>query len=318
MTVSWLRRTAVLTIACASAALLTACGSGTVDSAIRPSRFVVFGDGLSDVGQTGTRYTVNDGSVNIWAQQLASRYGVGLTAVSAGGSGYAVGNARVTLHPDAAGVASTPTVTEQIDTFLASDSPKSSDLILVGGGISDVLANFAAYRAGTMTSDQAVAASRTAGTELGAQVRRMVNAGARYVMSTGVYDIGRSPFGTASGQASVLTSQVTAFNTALELAIANLGDNVLFVDAQYYYNLQIGVPGSYNFDDGTTVVCTSVDAGNGIGTGTGQLNSALCNTGTIKSGVDYSKFEFADNVYFTPVANRQFGNYAYDRLRLRF
>ncbi|QHI98914.1 GDSL family lipase [Xylophilus rhododendri] len=318
MTVSWLRRTAVLTIACASAALLAACGSGTVDSAISPSRFVVFGDGLSDVGQTGTRYTVNDGTVNIWAQQLASRYGVGITPQSSGGTGYAVGNARVTLHPDAAGVASTPTVTEQISSFLASDSPKSSDLILVGGGTSDLLAGFAAYRAGTITSDQYVAQARTAGTELGAQVRRMVTAGAKYVMSTGVYDLSRSPLGATSGQGTLLSAAATAFNTALELAIADLGANVLYVDAQYYYNLITAYPSSYSFTDSGTVVCTSVDSGPGIGIGNGQVNSALCNTGTIASGLDINLYEFADFVYFTPQAQRLFGNYAYDRLRLRF
>lgn len=318
MTVSWLRRTAVLAIACASAALVAACGSGTVESAISPTRFVVFGDGLSDVGQTGTRYTVNDGSINIWAQQLASNYGVNLTAQSAGGSGYAVGNARVTLHPDAVGVASTPTVTEQITSFLAVSAPKSSDLIMIEGGLSDIIYNFAQFNAGTITSDQFVAAAKQAGTELGAQVRRMVTAGAPYVMTTGVYDVGRSPLGTATGQSSLLSTASTAFNTALELAIADLGSNVLYVDSQYYYNLQIGVPSSYSFTDGTTVVCTSVDPGVGIGTGTGQISSALCNAGTIQSGLNYTLYEFADNVYFTPQAQRLFGNYAYDRLRLRF
>ena len=194
MTVTWLRRTALLAFACASTALLGACGSGTVDSAISPSRFVVFGDGLSDVGQTGVRFTVNDGSVNIWVQQVAAGFGVGITPSSAGGSGYATGNARVTQHPDAAGVASTATVTEQITSFLASDSPKSSDLIVVEGGTSDLIYNFASYRSGNITADQFTAAATQAGTELGAQVRRMVTAGAKYVMTTGVYDLGRSPW----------------------------------------------------------------------------------------------------------------------------
>lgn len=318
MIVSWLRRTAVLAVACASAALIAGCGSGTVDSAISPSRFVVFGDGLSDLGQNGYRYTVNDGSVNIWTQQLASNYGVGVSPVSLGGSSYAVGNARVTLHPDAAGVAATPTITEQITTFLAAGAPKSSDLIVIEGGLSDIISGLADYRVGTTTSAQYIAASTQAGTELGAQVRRMVSAGAKYVMVTGTYDVGRSPFGTATGLSSVLTSASTAFNTALELAIADLGSNVLYVDSQYYYNLQIGVPSSYSFNDAVTVVCTSVDPGNGTGVGTGQISSALCNTGTIQSGLNYTLYEFADNVYFTPQAQRLFGNYAYDRLRLRF
>ncbi|MCZ2496848.1 GDSL family lipase [Xylophilus sp. Kf1] len=328
MTVSWLRRTAVLAVACASAALIAACGSGTVDSAISPTRFVVFGDGLSDVGQTGRRYTVNDGSLNIWAAQLASRYNVNITAASAGGSGYAVGNARITLHPDAAGVASTPTVTEQITTFLAAGAPLSTDLVLVGGGTSDIVAGFATYRAAVAANGSAAAATAAAtafnasatqaGNELAAQVRRVVNAGARYVMATGTYDLSRSPLATATGLGTVLGNASTAFNTALLLGISDLGSNVLFVDAAFYYNNITGVPSSYSFTDASTVVCSSVDAGAGIGTGNGQVNSALCTSGTIKPGLNPNVYEFADNVYFTPQAQRLFGNYAYDRLRLRF
>ncbi len=318
MTVSWLRRSAVLTLVCASAALLAACGSGTVDSAISPSRFVVFGDGLSDVGQTGTRYTVNDGSVNVWAQQLAFRYGATITAASAGGTGYAVGNARVTLKPDAAGVATTPTVTDQISTFLAAGAPGGNDLIMVGGGTSDIVAGLASFRAGTTTAAQFNAAASAAGTELSAQVRRLVNAGAKYVIVTGTYDLSRSPLAAATGQGTVLNGASTAFNTALLLGIADLGSNVLFVDAAFYYNLITGTPSNYSFNDSTTVVCNSVDPGPGIGIGANQVNSARCNTSTIVNNLNYTLYEFADLVYFTPQAQRLFGNYAYDRLRLRF
>ena len=59
MTRNWLRRTLVLA-ACASAALLAACGSSTVESAVTPTRIVSFGDALSDVGYAGKRYTIND------------------------------------------------------------------------------------------------------------------------------------------------------------------------------------------------------------------------------------------------------------------
>ena len=62
--------------------------------------------------------------------------------------------------------------------------------------------------------------------------------------------------------------------------IVDLGANVLYIDAAYYVNLYTSSPGSYSFDNATTPVCTSVDAGNGIGIGTGQVNSALCNSNT--------------------------------------
>ena len=258
--------------------------------------------------------------MNIWTQQLASRYGVNLTAASAGGSGYAQINSRISLKPDAAGVSTTPTMTEQIGTFLASGAPRSTDLFLIGGGTSDILAGFAAYRANPTTAGAAqfTAAATQAGTELGNQVQRLVNAGARYVLVTNLYDVSRSPLGTSSGQAAALTAATRGFNDALKLSIQNLGSNVLLVDAENYFNLVISFPTSYSFTNGTTVVCTSVDPGNGIGAGTGQINSGLCNSGTIASGLDPALYEFADNVYFTPQAQRLFGNFAYDRLRLRF
>ena len=73
----------------------------------------------ADLGQGGSRYTVNDGSVNIWTQHVAASFGVPLAPAAAGGTSYATGNARVNAKPDAAGSSATPTVTEQIDSFLA-------------------------------------------------------------------------------------------------------------------------------------------------------------------------------------------------------
>jgi phospholipase/lecithinase/hemolysin len=70
--------------------------------------------------------------------------------------------------------------------------------------------------------------------------------------------------------------------------------------------------------DGLGLVCTSVDAGAGIGTGNAQINSALCNTNTIVAGVDYNRYVFADRVYPTPQAHRLFGEYAYNRVRARW
>ena len=133
MAANWMRRTA-LVAAVASAALLAACGSSTTESAIAPERFIAFGDANSDVGQKGTRYTVNDGSVNNWTLQVAANYGKPLAAASAGGKSYAVGNARVKEKPDATGNAATPTITEQIDAFLASGTFGAKDVVFVSGG----------------------------------------------------------------------------------------------------------------------------------------------------------------------------------------
>ena len=74
MSSHWMRR-GLLALASASALLLAACGSGSIESQLQPTRVVVFGDGFSDVGQTGKRYTVNDDGINIWTQELAASFG---------------------------------------------------------------------------------------------------------------------------------------------------------------------------------------------------------------------------------------------------
>ena len=317
MAANWMRRT-VMVAACASAALLAACGSSTTESAITPARFIAFGDASSDVGQNGSRYTVNDGSVNNWTLQVVANYGKPLSAVSAGGNSYSVGNARIQAKPDAAGKAGTPTVTEQIDTFLASGSFAAQDVVILSGGISDVIAGMAAVSAGTQTEAAMVAASRKASEDMAAQVRRLVNAGAKYVMVTCTYDLSKTPWAKAIGREALLADASSRFNEGLLVNIVDLGAHVLYVDLAYYVNLYTSVPANYGFNNATAAVCTSVDPTNGIGIGAGQVNSALCTSGTLLAGADPIRYAFADPVYFTPVVNRLFGVYAYDQVRQRW
>ena len=321
MAVNWLRRS-VLAAACASAALLAGCGSSTIESALTPARFVAFGDGFSDVGQVGgKRYTVNDGAVNNWTQQVAATYGITLTPVSAGGTSFAQGNARINARPDAAGNAATPTVVQQIDTFLSASTFKESDVVLLGAGTADLVAQAAGVAAGAQTREQMLAQAQQAGNALGEQTLRLVKAGAKYVVVAGVYNLGRTPWAEGQGQAQIdlLTDASSKFNQALLIAIEKQGANVLYVDAAYYFNLVTGSPSSYGFDNADDPVCTSVDAGNGIGIGAGQVNSALCTTATLRPNVaNYNRYVFADRVYATPEAHRLFGTYAYDRLHARW
>ncbi|MCJ0765870.1 SGNH/GDSL hydrolase family protein [Variovorax terrae] len=317
MTTTWLRR-AVLTAVCASAALLAACGSSTIESQLTPTRFISFGDAFADLGQTGSRYTVNDGSVNNWTQQMAADFGVPMAAVVSGGFAYAQGNARITAKPDAAGSSATPTVQQQIDTFLAGNTIGASDVVVLAGGTADIIAEMAAVLAGTQTSAQMMANVQQAGRDLGAQIRRLTLVGGQHVVVAGVYNLSVTPWATRIGQGALLSDASSAFNQALLVSIVDLGNRVLYVDAAYYYNLVAASPTIYAINDATSVVCTSVDPGNGIGTGVNQVNSALCTPSTIAPGADYSKFMFADGVYMTPQAQRVFGDYAYNRVRARW
>lgn len=316
MSFQWLRRALVLA---ASSVLLAACGGGDVVSQLNPSRIVAFGDGFSDLGQTGKRYTINDGSTNIWTAEVARRYGLTLTAVVNGGTSYATGNARVNTKPDAAGNEATPTVKEQIDGFLAGGS-FGNDLVIVQGGVSDVIAEVGRQNAGLQTAAQTEANVRQAGKDLGAQVRRLVAAGAKNVVVVGTYNLGRSPWASATSQITPITNLSGKFNEDLLVSIVDLGASVLYVDAALYLNLVTGAPPNYKFVDGgeRTILCTSVDAGPGIGIGTGKVNSGLCNTSTLVAGLDPTLYLFADQVYLSPAGHRSLGEYAYDRIRARF
>lgn len=317
MTALWTRRL-LLSLCCTATAWLAACGSSSVETALKPTRIVSVGDTFSDVGRTGTRYTVNDGSVNIWAEQLASKFGLTLTPVTAGGTGHAHAHARVTRAVDLTG-GSAPSVTAQVDAVLASSPLGAGDLVLINGGVSDIVAEALSGSPGMKANVQ------QAGRELGAQVRRLVNAGAGHVAVVGPYNLGQSRWAVDTGQRQLLKDLTTAFTDALLVSIVDLSDKVLYIDAALYFNLVTASPRSYGLDDEENppdlsrtvtprMACTSVDAGVGIGIGAGQVNSALCTTATLTAGLDYAKTLFADPLYFTPVAHRLFGDYAHTKL----
>lgn len=323
-------RRALLTAACALPLVLAACGGGDIVSELKPSRLVVFGDAFSDAGQRGVRYTVNGAGPN-WTEHFASRYGLTLAASVNGGTSYATGSARVTAKPDASGNAATPTVTEQVTTFLGSGGIAENDLIIVSGGIADILAESAALRAGSQSAAQTRANVEQAGRELGDQVQRVVDAGATHVMVVGPYNLGRSPWGLAQQGGVAATCQdpsenpqdaspaclSSAFNQALLIRIVKLGAKVRFVDAALHFNQVTSSPGAFQFDDAVSIACNSVDPGPGIGIGAGQVNSSLCTTSTL-NGVTLQRTLFADPIYFTPAGNVSFGDYAFDRLRENF
>jgi phospholipase/lecithinase/hemolysin len=317
MSRNWLRR-AVLVAACAASLLLAACGSGTIESQLQPTRIVVFGDAFADLGQTGTRYTVNDGGVDTWTQKVALVFGVPLATAAAGGKSYATAHARVTAKPDAIGNAATPTVREQVDAFLASDTVGANDLYILNAGTSDLIAEGARVVAGTETADQMVVNAKQAGRELADQVRRLVNAGAKFVVVVGPYNLGRSPWATATKMATNFENASGRFNDEMLVSLVDLGDRVLYVDAALQFNLMIATPAAYDMTNSVDPVCTSIDPGPGIGIGRGEINSGLCSPATIKAGADYNVYLFADKVYPTPKAQFKFGEYAFQRIRSRW
>ncbi|MGZ7142618.1 hypothetical protein ACXWOE_09370, partial [Streptococcus pyogenes] len=86
------------------------------------------------------------------------------------------------------------------------------DVILMSGGASDVIAGLAAVNAGTQTEAEMVAAARQAGEDFAAQVRRLVTAGAKYVVVAGTHDLSKTPWGKTTGREALLNNASSRFN----------------------------------------------------------------------------------------------------------
>lgn len=287
----WIRRAAGGLLVAATA-LLASCGSGSVVSDLHPERFISVGDGFADVGQNGHRYTVNDGTPN-WLQQLAGYYNLTLTAASAGGFGYAQGNARVALADTTSGT-NAPSVTAQVDAVLARTTLTKNDVVFINGGMSDIVDAVAA----TGISAETDTAIDTAARALADQVRRVVSAGATHVVVSGVYNLGITPWARNRNIVGDATRMSVAFNDRLLTQIVDMGATVLYFDPALFFNLIYNKPESYPVDNGSDPVCTTPDA-------------STCTTETLVAGADYNRWLFADSLYFTPAMLRLFTNEGY-------
>ncbi|MBS0498876.1 MAG: GDSL family lipase [Burkholderiaceae bacterium] len=287
----WIRRAAGGLLVAATA-LLASCGSGSVVSDLKPERFISVGDGFADVGQNGHRYTVNDGTYN-WLQQLASYYNLTVAPASAGGFGYAQGNARVALADTTSGT-NAPSVTAQIDTLLARTALGPNDVVFVNGGMSDIVDAVAATGISAAT-DTAI---DTAARALADQVRRVVAAGATHVVVSGVYNLGITPWARNRNIANDATRMSVAFNDRLLTQIVDMGATVLYFDPALFFNLIYNKPESYPVDNNSDPVCTTPDA-------------STCTPATLVAGADYTRWLFADGLYFTPAMLRLFTNEGY-------
>lgn len=262
--------------ALAGPALLSACGSGDIVSALVPSRFFVLGDGLSYLGDP--RYTVNDGSTNVWAERVAERFGLD---VAQGSNGFAAGYATVA------------DVDAQVTAVLAAAAPGANDVYLVNAPMQNVL---------NAPSDTAAASA--AGTALATAVRRLITAGAKYVVVAGLYDLGKSPRAIAASQVSAYSAASLEYNNAFKIGASDLGASLLYVDLAYYTNQLVDSPASYGLTNATTAVCSTSTADQ-------------CTTSTLVDSA-YVDYLFADGIHFTPEAHRLFGDYAYDQVKSRW
>ncbi len=231
----WLRAA----VAALGALLLASCGGGQQVQQFHPNRMIAFGDETSVIesvandpddpsGINGRKYSVNykvDASTPrdcttfpIWEQYVASGYGLVFPQCNP--------NSLSTTSQILATVgAHSADVSTQIDGFLASDSFDGKTLVTILAGKNDILDQYEAIKAGTVTQDAAIATLEAAGRALGDQVIRVAQAGGKVLIAT-VPDQGLLPYAVTEGidaqtQLSLLTSR---FNAKLRTSVGQLND----------------------------------------------------------------------------------------------
>lgn len=303
MTPFWNRAARWLT-GLSMALFLAACGDSTV-SDLRVERFVVLGDGFSDVGQNGHVYSVNDGSRN-WVQEFARHYDLQVLPSDQGGYGYAYGEARLNEDRQDDAGRPVPSVRTQLQQVLERTRLSArGDVVFINGGMQDVIAAVEAHG----ISDETRRRVGEAGRELGRLVQELADAGARHIGVTGLYNLGQSPWARARELETEMQDLTTHFNDQLLLTIAHLGRVVQYFDAALFYNIVYEEYETFGLRNRREAVCTSP-----------QITA--CTPATVRDP-DYNRFLFAGDLYFTPEAQRFFsyrgyGNNAYNFFRDRW
>jgi len=330
-------RSAVM--AAVAVAMLESCGGGTQIEAFAPKRVISFGDETSLIevdsahpGQ-GRKYTVNgvefftDTSVSpsvvipvvptnpkcasnaIWVQQLAASYSFAFTECADSGT-------VTTSKMQAANGAKAADLAGQIDLFLAGDAGTlaSNDLVTVMAGMNDVIALYLSQPDPTVNPGPLVDAARQAGIEVGAQVVRITDRGAKVIVST-IPDMGLSPFAVAEeaahpgeGRAALLSQLSTELNTRLRLKLQDVRDGGRAVGLVLADELVLAMyrsPAAYGLTNVTQGACTVV--------------LPTCDQTTTQDSVAGQSYGgywlWADDRHLGPAAQSRLGSLAVSRAR---
>src|ERR1700722_12458348 len=180
------------------------------------SSFVVFGDSLSDVGNTYTAagippapyYQGRYSNGPIWVEQLASRLGIAAPPPSLlGGTDYAFGGAETGTGFSPKGV---PNVLTQVGSYLASNTPKAGQLFIVWAGAN----NFFDGQTNPLVPV----------TDLGHTITALAAAGAKQFLVPNYANLAQTPYGQSSGPAvqQGLTALTQGYNLALSAELSQL------------------------------------------------------------------------------------------------
>lgn len=194
------------------------------------SSFHFFGDSLSDMGnQPGKR---SNGAY--WGEQLAARYGKTVKPSSQGGTNWANSGAR-TYDKDVNGI------THQVNDALAAGPIDKRGLYSVWVGANDLTRYF--------EKDSPEIIFNEGKNNTVAALRRLHNAGARYIMVMNVPDLSKTPAfdGQSEENKAGFALLVNLYNAHVREKINNIGFKVIQVDVNSTFNAVIANPTRYGF-----------------------------------------------------------------------
>lgn len=220
------------------------------------SSLVVFGDSLSD---TGNIYAATGGFVPgspydsgrfsngpLYIDVLADHLGLSSGNSLAGGSNFAYGGAKVV--PDGS---STPSLSQQYDTYIGSAGVADSNaLYVVFGGANDLFNSTTAVEA------------EAAANGIVAIVGELVSAGAQHILVPNLPDLSSTPGNLGDVDIGDRTLQ---FNTSLSQGLSNLGNTgIILLDVYSILGDAIADPASYGFSNVTEACYLGGLAGGGL------------------------------------------------------
>jgi len=320
-------RRAALACGVLTAALLGAsCGGGQQVTTFSPTRLIAFGDETSVIldingDGNGAKYSVNATASDtdptlvcqgnpLWIQRLAAGFsGLVFAECNPGPTPVTTPSSRIraTVGAHAADLAA------QIDAQLAESAFSAGDLVTVLVGVNDVLDQYAQYP--TQSEPQITANVEAAGAEVGRQVNRLADAGAKVIVST-IPDVGYSPFAIAEKAAHIDTDRQTMiirivlrFNASLRSTIVNDGRRIGLVTADELVESIVAFPGLDGITNTTTAAC---DLGQSKLTPASILD---CTSQTLISGSGAASNLWADDRHLSSGAQSALGDSALTRAK---
>ena len=294
------------------ALLLASCGGGDQVDPFVPARILAFGDEHSVIERSddgiGRKYTINflaavtDAEQNptvdctqlpIWIQVVANHYGLPFDKCP-GTATAAAAPSRILAEPNAR-VAS---VTNQINSFLTSNSFADGDLVTVMAGLHDIVSLQGQINT-SYTLNDAKADAEAAGVALAAQVNRIANAGGKVIIAT-VPGVGYTPQGRANTTLSAELNELTkSFNDALRDNLINDGRRIGLVRADQ--NIR------------TVVEAASLNVTEPACNDTTLSDVRTCTSQTLVPSATANTHLWADALHLSPVGHANIGSLAVAR-----